>query len=231
MQRINLFVKSQKITVCLLAVLMYGSVLCAPGFAFDDGDVQFWSTASASFDINKDWKGKFEEEFRFGENAGTFYYNHSDLGFVYGGLAEWMDLGFNYRQVFFKDSAGEWRRENRPHLNVTLKTKVNDFALSSRSRLEFRDREIKKDIWVYRHKATIKLPFELTKLKLQPYVADEVFIDLDKSEYVANRLYSGFSLASSKRTKSDFFYMWKWGKSGGDSSYVNVIGAQLKFYF
>jgi len=75
------------------------------------------------------------------------------------------------------------------------------------------------------------MPFELTKLKLQPYIADEVFIDLDKSEYVANRLYSGFSFTSSKRIKSEFFYLWKWGKSGGDRTYINVIGAQLKLYF
>ena len=142
-----------------------------------------------------------------------------------------MDLGFNYRQVFFKDSAGDWRRENRPHVNVTLKTEVNDFALSSRSRLEFRDREIKKDIWVYRHKATIKMPYKLTKLKLQPYIADEVFINLDKSEYVANTLYSGFSLTSTTQIKSEHFYIWKSGKSGGDSTYINVIGAQLKLYF
>jgi hypothetical protein len=220
-----------KTVLCFLVVVIAVEFPGRPCFAFDEGDVQFWSTAGASFDINKDWKGNFEEEFRFGDNAGTFYYNHSDLGFIYGGLAEWIDLGFNYRQVFSKDSAGEWRRENRPHVNVTLKTEVNDFTLSSRSRLEYRDREIKKDIWAYRHKATIKLPFELTKLKLQPYIADEVFIDLDKSEYVANRLYSGFSLISSKRIKSELYYMWKWGKSGGDSSYVNVFGAQLKFYF
>ena len=62
-------------------------------------------------------------------------------------------------------------------------------------------------------------------------VQQVLFIDLDKSEYVANRLYSGFSLTSLKRIKSDFFYMWNWGKSGGDSSYINVIGAQLKLYF
>ena len=223
--------KLYKAVLSFLVVVIAGMFPGTSCFAIDNGDVQFWSTASATFDVDKDWKGKFEEEFRFGENAGTFYYNHSDLGFIYGGLAEWMDLGFNYRQVFFKDSAGDWRGENRPHLNVTLKTEVNDFALSSRSRLEFRDREIKKDIWVYRHKVTIKLPFELTKLKLQPYIADEVFIDLDKSEYVANRLYSGFSFTSSKRTKSELFYMWKWGKSGGDRTYINVIGAQLKLYF
>ncbi|MHC4556998.1 MAG: DUF2490 domain-containing protein [Planctomycetota bacterium] len=223
--------KLKRITLYLLVVVIAGEFLSTPCFAFDDGDLQFWTTASASFDINKDWKGKFEEEFKFGNDAGHFYYNHSDLGFVYTSLADWMDLGFNYRQVFHKDSAGDWRRENRPHLNVTLKTEVNDFALSSRSRLEYRDREIKKDIWVYRHKATIKLPFELTKLKLQPYIADEVFIDLDKSEYVGNRLYSGFSLVSSKRIKSELYYLWVWGKSGHDRIYVNVIGAQLKFYF
>ena len=80
--------KSHKTILSFLAVVIAGVFPGTPCFAFEDGDVQFWSTASASFDINKEWKGKFEEEFRFGENAATFYYNHSDLGFIYGGLAE-----------------------------------------------------------------------------------------------------------------------------------------------
>jgi len=86
------------------------------------------------FDIEKDWKITFEEEFRLGDDAGHLYYHHSDLGFVYKSLADWIDLGVNYRKAFEKDSKDKWRQENRPHLNVTLKGKLLGLDLSDRSR-------------------------------------------------------------------------------------------------
>jgi hypothetical protein len=56
-------------------------------FAFNKGDFQYWSNAGVSLDITKDWKVTGEEEFRMGGNAGRLYYHHSDIGFVYKGLA------------------------------------------------------------------------------------------------------------------------------------------------
>ena len=96
--------KTEKITVYLLTILVYG-FFRTPCFAYDDEGFQFWSTASASFDINKDWKGKFEEEFRCGDDGGYLYYQHSDLGFVYAGLADWIDVGFNFRYVLKRETA------------------------------------------------------------------------------------------------------------------------------
>jgi len=200
-------------------------------FAFDDEGFQYWSTAGFSFDIDKDWKVTFEEEFRLGDDGGHLYYQHSDLGLVYKSFADWIDLGVNYRGVFEKDSNGKWRQENRPHLNVTLKGKLFGFDLSDRSRLEYRDRENKKDVWRYRNKVTVKLPLELTKLKLQPYLADEVFINLDEEGYNRNRLYSGVSFKLSKNLTGNVFYLWQSSKSGGGWKDLNVIGTGLKFYF
>jgi hypothetical protein len=200
-------------------------------FAFDDEDFQFWSTAGVAFDIDKDWTATFEEEFRFADDAGQLYYHHSDLGFVYKSLADWIDVGANYRQVFQKDSTGQWRPENRPHLNATLKGRVSGLDLSNRSRLEYRDRENKKDLWRYRNKIALKLPVELTQLKLQPYIADEVFITFNAEDFDQNRLYSGFYIELSKNVRADIFYFRQSSKSGGDWKDANVVGAYLKFYF
>ena len=161
----------KRFAFCFLVAAIVGQSLSRRCLAVDDGDFQFWSTASASFDINNDFGAKFEEEFRFGGDAGRLYYNHSDLGLVYRSLADWIDVGVNYRQVFARADRGEWRQENRPHVNVTLKGRLFDLDVSSRSRLEYRDREKRDDVWRYRNKFTVKLPFELTPLKLKPYLA------------------------------------------------------------
>lgn len=207
------------------------AVISGTCFAYDEGDFQYWSSVGASFDINKDWKVTFEEQFRLGENAGYLYQHHSDLGFVYRSFADWIDLGFNYRQVFEKDSKGEWRQENRPHLNVTLKGKLFDLDLSSRSRFEYRDRENKKDLWRYRNKVTLKLPQEFTKLKLKPYLADEVYFNFGEEGYNRNRIYAGTSFKLAKNIKGEVFYLWQLSRSAGDQKHINVIGTNLKFAF
>jgi len=200
-------------------------------FCFASGDFEYWATAGASLNINKDWGCTFEEELRFKDGGGEFYYHHSDLGVVYKGLASWIDLGVNFRKVYSKDSAGEWTQEDRPHLNATLKGKFFDINVSDRSRLEYRDRESEKDDWRYRNKVTVKLPVELTRIKLQPYLAEEVFINLDEGIFNRNRMYIGLSINLSKKLKGDIYYLWQTSKSNGKWGDINAIGLGLKFYF
>jgi len=220
--------ESLKRFVLTAVIIMLTGGIC---FAVNDKGFQYWSTAGAEFNINKDWKVTFEEEFRFGNGGGNLYYKHSDLGFVYSGLAKWIDIGLNYRQVFEKDSKNEWKQENRPHLNITLKGKIYDCDISSRSRFEYRDREDKADIWRYRNKFTLKLPVQLTALKLQPYVADEIFVNFDKEDFNRNRLYFGFSLKLTKNIKCDIFYLWQASRSSEEWKDIDVLGTQLRFLF
>ena len=224
--------KLPRLAVQIVLIVILCAIYSKPCFAFDDGDFQWWTSAGASFEINKDWKCTFEEEFRLGDDAGELYYHHSDLGFVYGGFADWIDLGFNYRQVFARaDSAGEWKQENRPHLNVTLKGQLFDLSVSNRSRFEFRDREDNEDHWRYRNKFTVKVPLELTELKLKPYVADEVFIPLNDDNISINRVYAGVSFEVLENMTGEVFYLWQSSRAPGDWNDTNVLGTRLKFRF
>jgi hypothetical protein len=218
----------QRVFLIAAVVMTAAGGIC---FASGDGDLQYWSTAGASFDINKEWKFTVDEEFRLGDDAHRLFYHHTDMGFVYRGLAHWIELGFNYRQVFEKDSKGQWRRENQPHLNVTLKGKVCGLDLTDRSRLEYRDRENKEDVWRYRNKLTVKLPFELTELKLQPYLADEVFITLNDDNIDKNRLYAGLSAKLSKEIRGEVYYMLQSSRSNEQWDHANVLGMALRLSF
>ena len=67
-------------------VIVVTVVLLSCGFCYgsvkDDGDFQYWGTAKARFDINKDWYGTVAEEFRLGDNAERLYYRQTDLGLL-----------------------------------------------------------------------------------------------------------------------------------------------------
>lgn len=214
--------------IYVLAVLP-GSFLCVPCLASDD--FQFWSTNGATFGLSKNWTGTLEEETRFTRDAGHLTYYHLDMGFVYKGIANWIDLSFNYRQAYEQPGNNQWREEHRPHINTTLRTSVLGLALSDRSRLEYRDREIKDDTWRYRNRLTVNMPLELTPLKLQPYLADEVFLNLDGEALEENRCYAGFAANLLKNLKGDIYYARRLIDSAGRWTDADVVGIQLRIAF
>ncbi len=218
----------------VLAYLACAAVLLSSErcFGFDDEGFQWWTSTGVSMKINKDWKCTFTEELRLGDDGGNLYREHSDLGFTYSGLADWIDIGANFRIVYEKNGHDEWRRENRPHLNVTLKGRLFDMALSNRVRLEYRNRENKDDVWRCRNKVTVKLPFELTALKLKPYVAEEIYVTMNDDNIDRNRLYAGASFGLTETVSADIFYMWQTSRSSnGNWGDIQVLGTGVKLRF
>ena len=215
------------LAICLFVFL---GIFAQSAFSFDDGDFQYWSAVKSSWKIDDNWKVGLEEEFRLGDNGGNLYYQHSDLGFTYSGVASWLDLGINYRHIFEK-SSGKWYEENRPHLNANLKIKAKDWKLSNRSRFEYRNKERGDDYWRYRNKVTVKFPWKFTSAKIQPYFADEFFVDFDKEELNRNRIYAGFTFKITKNIKGDIFHLFQRSKSGGKWKNTNVLGTKIKLSF
>jgi len=220
--------------IFLTAILISWIVVwfCASAFPFDDGDWQYWNTEGISIKIRDDWRFDLEEELRWGDDMRNPYYNHTDAGFIYSGLADWFDLGLNYRHINEEKSSG-WKRESRPHVNGTVKWKFQDFSFSNRGRFEYREKEDADDYWEYRNKFSIKPPISFTQHKIQPYLADEVFVDFDKGELYRNRLYPGVSFNIFKQLKAEIYYLWQRSKSfsTGKWSDVNAIGTKLKISF
>jgi hypothetical protein len=198
-------------------------------FAFDDGDFQYWNAETISWKINEEWKAKLEEEFRFGDDAGILYYQHSDLGVTYTGLAKWLDVGVNYRHVF-EEKDHKWKQENRPHFNGSFKWELGDFDLSNRGRFEYRNREDAENYWRFRDKFTVKLP-GFTRFQFQPYIADEIFYDFDEETFDRNRLYGGFSFKLCNHLNAEIFYLHQSSKKDNKWSDAHVLGTKLKLVF
>lgn len=217
-----------KLVGLVLVVLSLNSIC----FAIDDGDFQYWSAWGTSVKLNDDWKVTVEEELRYSSDRGNIYYTHTDIGAVYSGLYDWLDLGVNYRLVHEESSSTEWRNENRPHFNITFKHTYKDIKLSNRSRLEFRDKEVSKDLWRYRNKSTAKFAeVQIAKLKLKPYLADEIFVDFGSAGFTRNRIYSGVSFDITEKVKGQVYYMWQTSKSGSIWKDANILGTSVKFPF
>lgn len=196
-----------------------------------DKDFQFWNNIGISFNVNKDWSGAVEEMLKLGDDAGHLYYQHTDLGFTYKSLADWIDIGFNYKQVFVEQSDGRWSRENRPHFNITFKGRLDLLDFSDRSRFEYRDLEYGDDLWRYVNKLEVNLPFEFTQFRFRPYIADQVYINMDGSGFEKNRIYAGINFELSEDFESELYYVWQWRELYGGRHDLNALGFQLQFRF
>jgi hypothetical protein len=213
-------------------LIVIGLVLIIAGlaYAYDDGDFQVWNTDVEEFKINKDSKIAFEEEFRWGNNAREFYYQHYDVGFFYN-LKDYLNIGGGYRQAYDLKNA-KFKPENEPYVTATLLWDLNGLKFDDRNRMEYRHFDYQADSWRYRNKLTMKLPWRFTKIEIQPYLSDEILIGFGKiKELNENRFATGLGMSLTKNIKAEIYYMLRSTKSSGVWKDANVLGTKLKFVF
>ncbi|MDD5432738.1 MAG: DUF2490 domain-containing protein [Candidatus Omnitrophica bacterium] len=200
-------------------------------YAFDDGDFQVWHTEQQEWKINNKFKATMEEELRLGDDGGNLYYQHYDVGIVYA-AQKWLDLGLNYRQIYEKKGS-DFKEENEPHINATIKWALAGFTFDDRNRLEYRHYDWQEDSWRYRNKFNVKLPWKFTKFEIQPYFADEIFLNLNGIDLNKNRFYSGLGFTLTKNLKGEIYYMLQSSKASGTGIWAdaNVLGTKLKVSF
>ncbi len=214
-----------------IAIIIIALVTAGTSFGFEDKGFQWWSYIDGNKKIADDWRVSFKQEFRTGDDGGNLYYEASDIFLTYSGLCDWLDIAVGYRLVYEKDNSDEWRHENRPMIDLTLKAKFCDFPVASRNRFEYRDFENKKDVWRYSNKIIVRLPVELTSLKLKPYTGYEFFITLVDDNVDKNRIYFGTIMPVTKGIDADIYYIYQTNRSGEHWDEVHVLGTGLKFEF
>lgn len=211
------------------------SGVISPAFSapkYDDGDWQFWNTESIKASINDKIGVYGEQEFRFGDGMSQYYYEHTQLQLDFKALS-WLTISPAFREVYEMNSHEKWFPEHQPQLNLTGKwTIFEDWTFEDRARIEYRffDEADKKDVWRFRNKITLKSPWKWTPLKLNPYIADEIFIQEDKDGIYRNRLYAGLGMQFSKNVKGEIYYMWE-AEDKNQWWNANVLGAKLKVEF
>ncbi len=199
-----------------------------------EGDFQYWNTEAIEAKIADRWKTYIEAEFRFGDDASEFYYQHTHLELGYK-VNDWLEIAPAYRQVYelftsTTDEEDDWFTEYRPMINVNLKHKWEGWELSDRNRFEFREFEVKDDVFRYRNKLTIKSPWKWTCLGINPFISDEVFFQEDAG-FNRNRLQVGVGMKLLEHLDGEVFYLWQTSEKGDDWINIHVFGTKLKVKF
>ncbi len=214
----------------LIVLVLCFTVVSFKAHAYDNGDFQIWNTDVEEVKIYKNVKFVMEQEFRFGEDATELYYQHYDWGFVFG-FDKMLDIGLSYRLVLERYKR-KWREEDMPSANATLKFDLWKFKFDDRNRLEYRHFRYKDDSIRYRNKFTLKLPLDFAKMKISPYVSDEIFIVSTGAGFNENRFSSGMDFELTKQAKFDLCYMLKSSRILNNKwTNANVLGTKIKISF
>jgi len=196
-------------------------------YAYDNGDFQIWNAESEDVKIGKDTKFFMEQEYRFGEDASELFYQHYDWGFSWA-FDKRLEMALGYRLVYERYKK-KWREEDAPFGIITAKFDIWKFAFEDRNRLEYRHFRYRDDFLRYRNKFTLKYPFEFKKIKITPYVSDEIFIGSNATGFNENRFSPGVEFSLTKNVKADIFYMMRSMRVTGDKwSAANILGTKLK---
>jgi len=211
--------------VCLMIILADQRA-----HAYGEGDFQVWNTEDQEFKFYEKTKIFLQEEVRIGDDASDIYYYHFDGGLGYD-VGKYLDLGIHYRQVYEKRK-GKFKIENRTYGNAILKYDLCGFKLSDRNRIEYRHFDWQDDSWRYRNKFMVKFPWKFTKMEIQPYVADEIFVPLKNDGYLSrNRFYAGLGFNLTECIKCEVYYLFQSDKSSGKWTDANVLGTKVKVIF
>jgi len=216
----------------VLILVLWASLASARAvYAYDDGDFQIWNTDTQEIKTGKAWAIVLEEEFRWGKNAGEFYYQHYDLGFSRPLDKRW-NAGLGFRQIYELKQA-KFKPEQAPYFWAGLSWQAGGCKWENRGRLEYRDFNYQSDSWRYRDKLTVKLPGTFTARKIQPYLADEIFYSFGggTNKLNQNRSSVGLAFVFAKWLKADVYYMLVRAEAGEKWKNSNVLGTKFKMVF
>jgi len=180
------------------------SLICIiPCVASAGDDVQLWSRISFSSSPMERIRLSLYEEFRVGEDIQELYFHRSNFSIRHYTLP-WLWISIDYS--YCTKLKGTIRlHEHRPHLNATCKTKLNPFTVEFANRLEWRMVENADKVWRYRARLKAILPIQGSRL--QPYIADDLFLRLKDHEVDIHRIYIGSKIRLTELISLDCYYL------------------------
>lgn len=227
---------------CLIILMLFpATAQCGNGDSEALGSKQAWPSLGIVWDINGPWMLQFRETYYINAGSSSATSSDIDIGGVYKGYKDKLDFGFGYHFI----GGGHIRKndsttENRPYVNATVRDKLFNIDASNRFMLEYRDFADRSDFFRFRNKITLNSPFEshdtrsirlLNRERVKPYIADEVFFNLNSQGFSQNRMYLGIQLKIAKNVSVNPYYMFQTLKTDDQWQNNNIIGIDLTFSF
>lgn len=141
--------------------------------------------------INEDWFMLSRSNLATRRDNEQLFLGYTGVSLGYQINREW-SVRAGYRVARFR--IGEnWRTERRPMIEGYYASMHDGWRLSSRSRIEFRQPDWRKNDVRLRQEFTVTAPSKLTLLEMQPFMENEIFYSTRNDWVEANWTTAGLS--------------------------------------
>lgn len=209
-----------------MAAILLG--VARPSLALNDREAQGRVGVDIAIELDDRVSLILDDEFRLGDDQLKYYF-HSEIGVRYA-VFEWFDVDVFCRFIGDKGS-GRWEFEYRPRTDATFEHFWKHFGISDRNRFEYRFRADDTSYGRYRNMLKFLFPFEAWGYPFNPYVAEEISIDLTEGRFERNRVYGGLDFMFSKYVGMDIYYFWQYEKLYPGTQKTHVGGLKVKLRF
>lgn len=179
--------------------------------------------------LNDDWFLISRSNLASRNNFGDAFLTYAGLGIGYQ-LTPSLSLRLGYRRAWFRFT-DDWQPENRGYLEGYFAERIGGFRVTNRARVEVRSFDWRSDDVRLRNEITLEAPWELTPLRLTPYLEEEVFYSTRNQWIEANWLGGGLAWRPAKGVKLKLGYRWNRFRAGDDWANRNVLVTGINVFF
>ncbi|NNJ90823.1 MAG: DUF2490 domain-containing protein [Gammaproteobacteria bacterium] len=179
--------------------------------------------------INDDWFVLSRSNIASRNDNSDYFFGYTGVSLGYQ-LDKIWSLRLGYRYAAIKPQ-NNWLKENRPFLEAFASTKLNDYKLTSRSRLEWRKFDYRENDIRLRQEFTLEAPMQFTELELKPYLEEEIFYSNNHQRIEANWLGGGLAWRPEKGVKLKLGYRWNHFRLGNKWHNRDVIVIGLNLFY
>ena len=223
------------IRFAILSAVVLSALLAAPP-AGAHQDAQYWSIVGFDAGLCDKLKLSVDGELRFGDDMARLYYGAPNATFVYS-FYDFFAAGVGYKQVFERIYSDEvapgvgWNREYQPHVDARLSFAIGGFRFSNRNLMEIRILEGAPWGLRYRNRLEVIPPLRWTSVKIEPFAAEEIFVDVKAGNFVQNRLSAGLSAGPWDFLRLKLYYLWLASRKSSDWFNFQSLVTEIKFAF
>ncbi|HXF42107.1 MAG TPA: DUF2490 domain-containing protein [Pyrinomonadaceae bacterium] len=195
-----------------------------------DSDFQVWTEFTVAVPLSESKEHRrldllFNGVLRLGQNRLFPVDERAGIGLEYA-INKNLSLATSYLYRRSEPVKNRTDYEHRLRFDATVSKSFRYFSLKDRNRFEYRIRVNHSDSWRYRNRLTLQLPEYFGKLKLAPFVSDEIYYDFSSKQLTTNDFYIG---VSKKFNKSQIeIFLLRRDSSSPPIRKFNAIGINYK---
>ncbi|HEV7395575.1 MAG TPA: DUF2490 domain-containing protein [Pyrinomonadaceae bacterium] len=191
-------------------------------------DTQVWNDTLLAIPLNKSIDFLIAGTLRIGRDVSRPVDERVGVGFAIK-VGKYLTLTPAYYYIGTQPIKNRKAYENRLAFAATVKGPVGGgFVLGNRSLIERRLRHPQIDSTRYRDRVQVEHPFHIGELKLNGFMADEIFYDWSVHAWVRNRFNIGVGRNFNKHVYGEVYYL-RQNDSHALPGDLNVLGTGLKF--